>query len=744
MLKRIFISSILMILALAAYSKPARPGMIYLTQPDGTGFYARFHGDELIRIKVTEDGSAITQGEDGWWYYAEYDMNATKVSTGYKVGKSVGVDVLGRCREIPFERLSEIKSSLKSKVAEREYMERGILQRIRPQIPTRAADDNQIEKLGLVILAQFKGQNEKFTYTKEHFENLLMQDNYSAFGATGSAKEYFEDQFSNTVKFKFEVSDIVTLDREVAYYGGNDSQGNDKNPHLMIMEACQLADEQIDFSKYDQDGDGEVDNVFVFFAGRDEAEGASENQIWSHAWYIKDGAGRNLFLDGVRINRYACTSELKMLNAATATMASIGTFCHEYSHTLGLPDLYDTDYQTGGYAATLWGDTCLMDGGSYNNNGSTPPNFNAIEREIMGLSEPIRLTTSGNYTIESIDKGQYYRLDSDNLEEYFLFECRTLTGWDKYIGGSGMLVYHIDKSNNDAGLSSLYNQNVTAAERWLYGNQVNAYAAHQCADLIEADRRTDNYASMYDASYQNYRQFIQGIFFPYSGVNSLTPTSFPGLACWGKAEVSKSVANIDFDGNKVTFRLSRSTGAVPVPKNVNIDAYQDAAIIKFTSSFSFEGMARMEVKKSGQLIHTLDIAPYEAESWACTLEGLEPSTSYVIYIYFYEEDFDGSKASQSFMTKRKQNTAGPYIYLANVKRAENGAFPIGTKLPLKLFNAQEAKKIRWTFNGSPVTVGPDCYYTVARKGTLRAYVTWEDGSEEVVMKEINIGEIQDE
>ena len=96
------------------------------------------------------------------------------------------------------------------------------------------------------------------------------------------------------------------------------------------------------------------------------------------------------------------------------------------------------------------------------------------------------------------------------------------------------------------------------------------------------------------------------------------------------------------------------------------------------------------------------------------------------------------------MTKRKQNTAGPYIYLANVKRAENGAFPIGTKLPLKLFNALEAKKIRWTFNGSPVTVGPDCYYTVTRKGTLRAYVTWEDGSEEVVMKEINIGEIQDE
>ena len=718
--------------------------MIYLTQPDGTGFYARFHGDEFIRIKVTEDGSAITQGEDGWWYYAEYDMNAAKLSTGYKVGKSVSADVLARCREIPFDRLSEIKSTLKSKVAEREYMERGIIQRVKPQIPTRAAADTPTEKLGLVILVQFKGQDEKFTYTKEHFENLLMQDNYSAFGATGSAKDYFEDQFGGTVKFKFEVSDIVTLEREVAYYGSNDSNGNDKNPHLMIMEACQLADAQIDFSKYDQDGDGEVDNVFVFFAGKDEAEGASENQIWSHAWYIKDGAGRNLILDGVRINRYACTSELNMIDYATATMAAIGTFCHEYSHTLGLPDFYDTDYQTGEYAATLWGDTCLMDGGSYNNNGNTPPNFNAVEREIMQLSQPELLTTAGNYTIQPINKGQYYRLDSDNPEEYFLFECRTLTGWDRYIGGSGMLVYHIDKSQNDAGFSSLYNKNVTAAERWLYGNQVNAYAAHQCADLIEADRRKDSYSSTYDQLYLNYRQNLQGIFFPYSGVNSLSPISNPGLGCWGKATVSKSIANIAFDGDQVTFRLTRSTGAVPVPINIKVDPYQDAAIIKFTASYSFDGMAKMEVKKSGQVIRTVDIAPCEEGVWACTLEGLELYTSYVIYIYFYEEDFDGSKSSTSFMTKRKQNAAGPYIYLANVKRTENGAFPMGTKLPLKLFNAQDAKEIKWTFNGSAVTVGPDCYYTVTRKGTLRAHVTWEDGSEEVIVKEINIGEIQDE
>ena len=744
MLKRILILIIFAILPLAALSKPAKPGLIYLAQPDGTGFYARFYGDEMMRIKVTEEGSAITQDEDGWWCYAEYDTNASRISTGYKVGKSVSSDVLVRSREIPFEKLSAIKSAMKAKVAEREFMERGLTGRIRPQALTKSGSDTPIEKLGLVILVQFKGQNEKFHYTKQHFENLLMQDNYSDFGATGSAKEYFEDQFSGSVKFNFEVSDIVTLDKEMSYYGGNDSNGNDKNPHLMIMEACQLADDEINFAKYDQDGDGEVDNVFVFFAGMDEAEGAPETQIWSHAWYIKDGAGRNLFLDGVRINRYACASELNIVNSTQVAMAAIGTFCHEYSHTMGLPDLYDTDYQTGSYAASLWSSTSLMDGGAYNNNGNTPPYFNAIEREIMQLSKPVLLTTTGKYTIAPIEQGQYYRLDSDNPGEYFLFECRSLSGWDRYIGGCGMLAYHVDRSMNDAGFSALYNQNVTAADRWGSGNQVNAFAAHQCADLIEADGRMDVYSSPYDQTYQNYAQSIQGIFFPHSRANSLTPLSYPGLGCWGKATVSKSIANIAYDGNQVSFRLSRSTGDVPVPVNIKVDPYQDAAIVKFSGSFDFDGVARIELKQSGKVIRTIDVAPYEMGAWASTLEGLEPSTSYGISVYFFEDDIEGSKSSTTFMTKRQQENSSPYIYLANVKRLENGTFPLEAKLPLKLFNASKAKKITWTFNGSPIIVGPDCYYTVLRKGTLRAHVSWEDGSEEVVMKEINIGVTQDE
>lgn len=745
MLKRILVLYIAFVASLTAFANPARMGRIYLSQPDGSGFYARFHGDEMLRVKVTEDGCAIVQDESGWWCYAEYDSEGRKTSTGCRVGKDNVSNAIAKSREIPYTALAQARTALKSNVWEEEVAERDILSRIRKQKSTKATSDEPVDKFGLVILVQFKGQNEKFTYTKKDFEDMLTKKGYALNGATGSAKEYFDAQFNGKYNFTFDVSEIVTLDKEAAYYGGNNASGQDKNPHLMVMEACQLADAEINFAKYDQDGDGQVDNVFVFFAGNDEAQGASEDQIWSHAWYIKDGAGKNLILDGVRINRYACTSELTMLSYTDSVIASIGTFCHEYAHTFGLPDLYDTDYQEGGQAAATWNRLSLMDGGSYNNNGNTPPNLNAVEREVLGLNEPDLLVRSGKYALKSIAENKSYKIESDNDGEYYLLECRTNEGWDRYIGGSGMLIYHIDRSLNNAGHSAVYNRAVTAAQRWGNSNEVNAYAAHQCADLVEADGRRDSYTSPYDTQYQNYVNSLQGVFFPYGNVTHLSSDTYPGLTCWGDSKIDRTISSIEFDGTQASFKFYNSSiGALPVPTNLKVEAYQDAAIVKFSSSFAFSGMARIECKQSGQLINTFEVESYEESSWAYTLEGLDLSTSYVLYVYFFEGEFDGNKTSLSFMTKKKQNTDYPYIYLANVKRAEDGAFAVGAKLPLKLFNAQGAQEIKWTFNGNPITVGADCYYTVTRKGTLRAHITWEDGSEEVVMKEINIGETQDE
>ena len=404
----LFIIAILL-LYIGTDARPARSGLIQLYQPDGSTFGAYFSGDEFMRIKTTESGNAIIQDQDGWWCYAGYGSDGRISCSGFRVGGKVPSSVLAESRAIPYGILAEKAVPRRSICAESDLkpLIKRIMEKARPDV---RAGEQKGSKHGLVILAQY--QDVKFRYGKESFVNMLTQEGYRHNGATGSAKEYFDAQFNGAMDFSFTVSEIVTLSKKRAYYGGNDIYGNDKNAAEMIQEACILADNEIDFSLYDDDGDGTVDNVFVFFAGGDEAEGDKEECIWSHAWYIYSGAGISLRLDGKRIDRYACTSELTRAGTAQV-LAGIGTFCHEYSHTFGLPDLYDTDYdKNGGWAAGLWGRTALMDSGNQNNNGNTPPYFNAIEREILGIGNPIIIESDGVYTLEPVNlNGTYCRLE---------------------------------------------------------------------------------------------------------------------------------------------------------------------------------------------------------------------------------------------------------------------------------------------------------------------------------------------
>jgi len=354
---RTLLTILLIISGISAFGRPVKPGTHTITQPDGTTFQAKAIGDEFYRLKMTLDGHAVVKGEDGWWCYASFDSEGKRTSSGHKVGKD-SPSIPGST--IPYEKLREIAREKRRAGSDepREPLMRRILKN--KGIQTKA--DGKATKHGLVILAQYA--DVPFTFKKENFERMLTQEGYSYNGATGCAKEYFNAQFEGMVEFDFDVSEIVTLSRNRAFYGANDESGQDRRPAEMIAEACELADKDIDFSLYDDDGDGYVDNVFLFFAGGDEAEDIEmEDYIWSHAWYIYSGAGIRLTLDGKMIDRYACTSELSIQEDGSDDIAGIGTFCHEYSHTFDLPDFYDTDYdEAGGWAAGLWLSTSLMDG----------------------------------------------------------------------------------------------------------------------------------------------------------------------------------------------------------------------------------------------------------------------------------------------------------------------------------------------------------------------------------------------
>ena len=708
---------------LTMYGRPTRPGTYTITQPDGTTFMINVYGDEFFRIKTTPDGHAVVQDKDGWWCYASFDSEGNRSSSGHRVGKD-SPSFPGST--IPYEKLRE-QAREKRRVCQLQDRP-PLISRIIQKNGILTKADGKATKHGLVILAEYS--DVPFQYKKEDFVNLLTQKGYSHNGATGCAKEYFDAQFGGMVDFDFDVSEIVTLSGPRAYYGANTQDGTDKRPGEMVKEACELADKEgIDFSLYDDDGDGVVDNVFVFFAGGDEAEHIEEEDyIWSHAWYIYSGAGIKLTLDGMIIDRYACTSELSIQPDGKDDIAGIGTFCHEYNHTFDLPDFYDTDYdEAGGWAAGMWISTSLMDGGNMNNNSNTPPYFNAIERELLGIAEPVMLENDGTYTLEPIHSSNtFYRLDTDTEGEYYLFECRSGDGWDEYIGGTGMLVYHIDRSSK-------------YIKRWTEDNTVNAHQSHQCADLIEADSRNDGFAS--DRDYASAIRNISGIFFPYNSVTSLTPVSTPGLKFWSGRAGEISITGIRRNGSNISFSVVgfSDTSTPPTPRNIRSEVFMDAAIINFESSWAHSGNAVVKWGRTGQDSEETIVKPYESGKYSITLENLVPGNkTYSVEIWFEVNGIKGESLHTSFMTTKTAPVDWPYMFLGKSAANSDGTFDSGAKIALRVYNAAEAENIRWTFNGKTIVPGGDGYFTLTQSGTLKAFVSWEDGSQDIIEKQIII------
>lgn len=303
----------------------------------------------------------------------------------------------------------------------------------------------------VVILVNFSDAT--FRYTRDDFERMLNVSGYSENGGVGSARDYFIASSDSIFSPIFDCYGPVTLSRTSAYY--------DQHTSAMVVEACNKVSDElgIDMSQYDTNNDGRLDNVFIYYAGHNEAEGASSSTIWPHRSIVQSGDRVN----GKLIYDYACTSELR--GSAGNSMCGIGTFCHEFGHVLGLPDYYDTSDNSDQYTIGSWD---IMCSGSYNGNGKTPPSYTAGERFELGWVTPVQLTDAGQYTLEPIENGkkQLYLIakethnlswESASPSEYWLLENRQNIGWDRHstsLPGTGLLIWHVDYSASAWGNNS--------------------------------------------------------------------------------------------------------------------------------------------------------------------------------------------------------------------------------------------------------------------------------------------------
>jgi M6 family metalloprotease-like protein len=693
----------------AADAVPAYPWPVTVTQPDGTSFQVRIVGDEFAHYMVDMEGHALTRGEDGRYCYALYGTDGSLQNSGYEAGTNeVPQTVLNGSLYIPYEAMSLKAAEGRRSSAWRTSSGSAAIS-TQSSSDSRSGTNSKKSLKVLIILAQYA--DVPYTHTQADFENMFNQEGYNTYG---SVSDYFTDMAGEYYDFEFTVSPIVTLSRNRAYYGGNDSNGSDQNAPEAVVEACKLADNAgIDFSDFDGDNDGVVDAVSIIMAGNGEEAGAGDDCIWSHQWEL-DYAGKSLTLDGKKINGYNICCECRGVGK---TMTDIGVFCHEFSHNLGLMDIYDTDYsESGGNYSPAWMMTSVRAQGCYCYDGDCPIGYSAMDYYCLGLGTSTTVTSGGSKTLGPVDgSGHPYMIfNADVSGEVFLIEYRTAEGWNRYLSNMnyGVGVYHIDQSSNSAGLG------YTAKERW-DADAVNAYPNHPCADMITRSSGNTNTP-----------------FFPAGNINRLDSSVNSKYKTWSGNDPDYRLSNITLSSESASFNIL--TGAAEKPRTPNIttvDVFQDAAIISWEcSDATYEGTSYV-VTDNGDY----SVSAYETGKYAILLDGLNPSTAYSYTIYFKDsEGNDEDKITDKFTTKSETSGAMPYIILPTATRYSDGTFAKGSAFPLRVANETDAKTISWTFDGSSISADGSCYWKPSAGGTLKATVTLDDGTVMKIIRKITL------
>ena len=543
-MRKILATLALLLSALYTLSaSPAYPGKIRVQQPDGTYILIQIHGDEWFNYITDEKGQVIAQDADGFY----------------------------RPSQMPTYEQRE----------EANQMRRAANQMRRQAVQAQSRSLTKGKHRIPVILVSFSDKDFIIDDPNTAFSNMLNQEGYSANGGTGSVRDYYYENSCGAFDPVFEVFGPVALSETSEYYAYHGTE----RAKVALKEACQLLDDEIDFSQYDSDEDGFVDMILMYYAGYNQAEGGGTTTIWPHQ--STSASGR---FDGKRISRYFCTSELR--KSYGNMMCGIGTTCHEFGHSLGLPDFYDTD-DAHGSAGALYSFS-LMCSGNYNNDGRTPPYLNSEERRMLGwMGDQTEIPGQGILTIDPIQNNVAYKTPTTMDGEYFVYECRTKTGWDRYLQGSGMLVYHVDKSERESLYpNSAWPDYYTPAmlwDQWEIFNAINAFGDHPCFYLVPA------------ADQSNLKFDLNDGYIPFPGfkkVTKYTPVD------WQGEQGEFRFKDISFDGNQVTMTallttvagvqgVVRNTAARPV-RGATVSIYRNGA-----SAASAQGRMRSRSQAMG-------------------------------------------------------------------------------------------------------------------------------------------------
>jgi M6 family metalloprotease-like protein len=516
---------------------PAFPYPVQVTQPDGSVVTVIMRGDENAKWAQTTDGYTLLYNAKGIFEYAITDKQGDAVPSG------IAFSDVNRRTQQEMDLLKSLPKGITFSQSQFDML-RSIQQIKNEEAIRQVAFPTTGNRKLVCILMGFK--DKPFSKTQTDFNNLFNQVNYSTGGATGSVKDYYLQNSYGQFNLTVTVAGPYTAANNMSYYGGNDANGNDLRPRELVTEAVNAADPYVNYADFDNNNDGTVDGVYVIYAGYGEEAGGGTSAIWAHAWNIT-----SIVRDGKTINRYSCSAELR--GGSGTTITAIGVICHEFGHVLGAPDYYDTNYATGGQFNGT-GNWDLMAGGSWNNNGVTPAHHNVYTKvKLYGWATAPVLTTAGQISVtNAAENASFYQINSTTTNEYWLIENRQKIGFDAFLPGNGLMIYHVHSTtatttSND--LNATYPQKMYPV----------------CASATTNPGSTSaSYGSINSA----------GCPFPGSAAKtSFTDATTPHMKSWAGANTNKPITNIVENATTKTVTFSFMGGtSVQAPSASTLSA----------------------------------------------------------------------------------------------------------------------------------------------------------------------------
>lgn len=545
-MRKYLLMFLLLATTISAMAVPALRVWRDVKQSDGTVIKVMQVGDERFHYYVTTDNVPLIEQANGDLCYASavgFGLSSTGV-LAHEADRRTDVERAAMSNVSSVMALRQFAAS-RSKVVSRS-------RRRAEALKPGAVDSTMMgTRRALLLLVDFSNQKFKDdSLAVDYYTRVCNEPGYTNnYGAIGSVHDYFLAQSLGKFDLTFDVV-RVTLPQANTWYGANarNTMYNNEDQYdrlaQFVVQSCQQADSiaDLDWTQYDWNNDSTAELVFLLYAGGGEATSGGAATIWPHMASLSDLSGyiqaynpdASAFTfkshDSISVNVYACSNEVYGYSSSSTKMG-LGVICHEFSHCMGLPDLYDTYYN----GNSNLGDYDILASGSYNSPryglGWVPAGYTAYERKSMNWIDYVVLDSAkADTTITDLepmsDGGDAFVLYNDgHKDEYFLLENRVKKGWDAYVPDQGLMMMHVD-----------YNQDI-----WEY-NEVNT--------LNGETKNTHARMAFIPSVSGSYNSSVY--VFPYNGVDSITdnsvvpPTLYNNNAN-GTQNLGMPICNIKFD-----------------------------------------------------------------------------------------------------------------------------------------------------------------------------------------------------